>query len=79
MMIDSRMDGTIIKANDNYLRVFGWQDIELAGKHHSVFVTEEYKQSEEYKKFWQELRAGRYQAGLFCRIDKRGNEVLDRS
>jgi PAS domain S-box-containing protein len=75
MMIEFRMDGTIIKANANYLRVFGWQDIELAGKHHSVFVTEDYKQSAEYKKFWQELRAGRYQAGLFSRIDKRGNEV----
>jgi PAS domain S-box-containing protein len=75
MMIEFRMDGTIIKANANYLRVFGWQEIELAGKHHSLFVTEEYKQSDEYKKFWQELRAGHYQAGLFCRIDKRGNEV----
>jgi two-component system, sensor histidine kinase and response regulator len=75
MMVEFRMDGTIIKANANYLRVFGWQDIELAGKHHSVFVTEEYKQSAEYKKFWQELRAGRYQAGLFSRVDRRGNEV----
>jgi two-component system, sensor histidine kinase and response regulator len=75
MMIELRMDGTIIKANDNYLRVFGWQDIELAGKHHSAFVTEEYKQSDEYRKFWQELRAGRYQAGQFSHVDKRGNEV----
>jgi len=75
MMIEFRMDGTIIKGNDNYLRVFGWQDIELAGKHHSVFVTEEYKRSAEYKKFWQELRTGRYQAGQFSHVDKRGNEV----
>jgi len=75
MMIEFHMDGTIIKANANYLRVFGWQDIELAGKHHSVFITESYKQSGEYRTFWQELRAGRYQAGLFSRIDKRGNEV----
>jgi PAS domain S-box-containing protein len=75
MMIEFRMDGTIIKANANYLGVFGWQEFELAGKHHSVFVTEEYTQSAEYKKFWQELRAGRYQAGLFSRIGKRGNEV----
>jgi two-component system, sensor histidine kinase and response regulator len=75
MMIEFYMDGTIIKANANYLRVFGWQDIELAGKHHSVFVTEECRQSIEYQKFWQELRAGRYQAGQFSRIDKRGIEV----
>ena len=75
MMIEFRMDGTIIKANGNYLRAFGYKDFELAGKHHSIFVTEECKQSKEYKEFWDELRAGRYQAGQFSRIDRRGNEV----
>ena len=65
MMIEFRMDGTIIKANGHYLRAFGYEDDELAGKHHSVFVTEEYKQSIEYQEFWEELRAGHYQAGQF--------------
>ena len=74
-MIEFRMDGTIIKANDNYLRAFGYQDAELTDRHHSVFVTTEYKQSIEYRKFWEELRAGHYQAGLFSRIAKHGNEV----
>jgi PAS domain S-box-containing protein len=75
MMIEFRMDGTIIKANGNYLRAFGYQDVELIGKHHSVFVTEEYKQSIEYREFWEELRAGHYQAGQFARIDKQGNAI----
>ena len=75
MMIEFRMDGTIIKANSNYLRTFGYQDAELTDRHHSVFVTKEYKQSIEYRKFWEELRAGHYQAGLFSRIAKQGNEV----
>ena len=66
MMIEFRMDGTIIKANGNYLRAFGYQEAELIGKHHSVFVTEEYKRSVEYREFWEELRAGHYQAGQFC-------------
>ncbi len=42
------------------------EELELIGKHHSVFVTAEYKQSAEYEKFWEELRAGHYQAGQFC-------------
>ncbi len=75
MMIEFRMDGTIIKANGNYLRAFGYQDAELTDRHHSVFLTKEYEQSIEYRKFWEELRAGHYQAGLFSRIAKHGNEV----
>ena len=75
MMVEYRMNGTIIKANANYLRVFGWQEIELTGKHHSVFVSEEYKQSAEHEEFWKELRAGHYQTGLFRCIDKQGNTV----
>jgi PAS domain-containing protein len=33
MIVEFRLDGTIIKANDNFLRTFGYQDAELAGKH----------------------------------------------
>ena len=36
MMIEFRMDGTIIKANSNYLRTFGYQDAELTDRHHSA-------------------------------------------
>ncbi|MGC2404339.1 MAG: response regulator [Acidobacteriaceae bacterium] len=75
MMLELDMDGTIVKANANYLSAFGYKDFELIGKHHSSFLSEEYKRSDEYQNFWRELRAGRYQAGQFCRFDKKGNEV----
>jgi two-component system sensor histidine kinase/response regulator len=75
MMIEFQMDGTIIQANDNYLRAFGYQEGELTGKHHSNFVSQEYRRSVEYNEFWKELRAGHYQAGLFSHIDKQGNAV----
>jgi two-component system, sensor histidine kinase and response regulator len=75
MMVELDMDGTIIKANDNYLRAFGYQGVELAGKYHDIFVGEESRHSPEYAEFWKELRAGHYQAGLFRRIDKQGNTV----
>ena len=75
MMVEFCMDGTIIRANDNYLHAFGYQGAELTGKHHSVFVSEETRRSAEYEEFWKELRAGHYQAGLFRRIDKQGNAV----
>ena len=76
LMIEFRMDGTIIKANDNYLRAFGYQDAELTDRHHSVFVIE----GIQAKHRVQEVLGGtRDQAitrpGLFSRIAKHGNEV----
>ena len=67
MMVELGMDGTIIKANDNYLRAFGYQGVELTGKYHDILVSEESRQSAEYEEFWKELRAGHYQNGLFRR------------
>jgi two-component system, sensor histidine kinase and response regulator len=75
MMLDLAMDCTILKANANYLKAFGYKDFELTGKHHSIFVSEACRKSPEYEQFWRELRAGRYQSGQFCRFDKWGNEV----
>jgi len=75
MMIEFNMDGTIILANENYLQAFGYTNAEIAGKDHSIFVTEEYKRSPAYAKFWEALRNGVFQSGLFVRIDKHGKEV----
>jgi methyl-accepting chemotaxis protein len=41
MMVEFSMDGTIIKANDNYLHAFGYQGVELTGKYHDILVSEE--------------------------------------
>jgi PAS domain S-box-containing protein len=75
MMIEFNMDGTIILANENYLQAFGYTNVEIAGKDHSIFVTEEYKRSPAYGRFWESLRGGVFQLGLFVRIDKQGKEV----
>jgi two-component system, sensor histidine kinase and response regulator len=75
MMMEFALDGTITTANGNYLRAFGYQEEELVGKHHGVFVTKECAQSPEYEEFWRQLRAGRYQSGQFSRLDKQGNQV----
>ncbi len=75
IMAEFSMDGAIIEANENYLRAFGYQGVELRGKYHSTFVSEETRRSADYEEFWKELRAGHYQTGLFRRIDKQGNTV----
>jgi two-component system sensor histidine kinase/response regulator len=75
MMIEFNLDGTIIQANDNYLRAFGYTRADLYGKAHSIFVTEEDQRSTGYKQFWDKLRAGKFQSGEFKRIGKNAREV----
>ena len=55
------LDGTILTANDNYLNLLGYSLPEIVGKHHRLFVDAAFAQSAEYRQFWAELAAGKYQ------------------
>ncbi|HEY2822204.1 MAG TPA: PAS domain S-box protein [Candidatus Acidoferrum sp.] len=74
-VIEFRMDGSIVEANENFLRVMGYMADEVKGKHHSMFVEESYRNSPDYREFWAKLNRGEYQAGEFKRIGKGGKEV----
>lgn len=74
-VIEFNMDGTVIAANDNFLRALGYTLAEIKGQHHSMFVEERYRQSDAYKEFWNRLRQGEYQAAEYKRIGKNGREV----
>jgi len=69
------LDGNILWANDNFLGAMGYALEEIQGRHHSMFVDEAYKQSAEYKKFWQSLREGKFQAAEYKRYAKGGKEI----
>jgi PAS domain S-box-containing protein len=74
-VIEFKMDGTVITANDNFLRALGYTLDEVQGRHHSMFVDEAYRQSGEYREFWAKLNRGEYQAAEYKRIGKGGKEV----
>jgi methyl-accepting chemotaxis protein len=74
-VIEFNMDGTIIQANDNFLNTLGYQADEVKGQHHSMFADTEYKNSSEYRQFWEKLNRGEYEAGEYKRIGKGGKEV----
>ena len=76
-MIEFEMDGTIITANPNFCAALGYELSEIQGQHHSIFADEKYKESAEYAQFWDDLRAGKFQAGEFMRITKRRRRNLD--
>jgi PAS domain S-box-containing protein len=73
--IEFSMDGYINNANDKFLDVMGYSADEVKGKHHRMFADQEYAESEEYKKFWLNLKRGIPQTGEFQRIGKRGKNV----
>ncbi len=74
-VIEFNMDGTVITANENFLKALGYTLEEIKGKHHSMFVDETYRQSAEYKEFWLKLNRGEYQAAEYLRIGKGGKQV----
>ena len=74
-VIEFRMDGTIVTANQNFLDAMGYQLSEIVGKHHAMFVEPGVRDSAEYRAFWADLNLGKYKAGEFKRVGKGGREV----
>lgn len=74
-VIEFALDGTILYANTNFLNALGYSLDEVRGKHHSIFVDPNYRQSIEYRTFWDRLARGDYDAGQYKRIAKDGREV----
>jgi methyl-accepting chemotaxis protein len=74
-IIEFNLDGTIITANENFLGALGYDLSEVKGRHHSMFVAPTYRNSDEYKTFWESLRQGLFQAAQYKRIGKGGKEV----
>lgn len=74
-IIQFRPDGTIIDANDNFLKALGYTLPEIQGQHHSIFVDPREVRTPEYALFWQRLAAGEYQASDFKRYAKDGKLV----
>jgi methyl-accepting chemotaxis protein len=69
-VVEFNMDGTVITANENFLGAMGYRLSDIVGKHHSMFVPPDLRDSPEYRAFWADLNLGKYKAGEFKRIGK---------
>jgi len=74
-VIEFDLDGTIQTANENFLNVMGYQLSDIQGRHHSMFVDPEYRESMEYRMFWEKLGRGEFQSDQFKRLGRNGKEV----
>jgi len=72
------LEGFILGVNVIFLKAMGFGEEEhdkLIGKHHSIFVSYEYSKSDEYKTFWETLKAGKFYEGEFERRKIDGSSI----
>lgn len=74
-IIEFLPDGTVQAVNDQFLHAMGYTAAEVLGKHHSMFCEQSLRDSAEYKRFWERLRAGEFIADNFVRVGKNGKRV----
>ncbi len=74
-VIQFRLDGTVLTANDQFLQGMGYSLNQIVGKHHSMFCTREDAASPAYQAFWQSLNKGEFVRDRFKRVDSRGRDV----
>jgi methyl-accepting chemotaxis protein len=74
-IIEFKLDGTILTANQNFLDAMGYRLDEIEGRHHGIFVDAAERDSASYAEFWRSLNSGKAQTAEFRRIGKGGKEV----
>lgn len=74
-IIEFDLEGKVITANENFLRLMGYEADEIVGQHHRMFCVSSYAASSEYAEFWKKLGEGEYDAGEFKRLAKGGREI----
>jgi methyl-accepting chemotaxis protein len=77
-LVSFNIEGFVTDANSIFLETLGYKSDEkdkVIGKHHSIFVSYEYSKSDDYTKFWQNLRKGKFFDGIFERKKVNGSTV----
>lgn len=74
-VIEFELDGTIISANPAFLSTMGYQEAEIIGQKHAMFVEAEMRDSDEYRGLWAKLNAGEFVSDQFRRVGKGGKSI----
>ena len=75
-VIEFDLDGNVVFANQLFLETMGYSShTEVVGKHHRIFVEDEYEKSEDYTNFWKKLRSGTFFSGEIVRVRKDGSLI----
>lgn len=72
-VIEFKPDGTIVRANQNFLQTVQHSHNDIYGQHHRMFCRPEFMTAQ--PRFWQELAAGQFKQGRFERVNKTGQSI----
>lgn len=74
-VIDFSLDGTILSANENFLKTMGYSLEDIKGKHHRMFCDDAFANTFEYKDFWMKLGRGEAVSGRFQCYARGGKKI----
>jgi methyl-accepting chemotaxis protein len=74
-IIEFRLDGCILSANQRFSQALGYAPTELDGAHHRQLCPAEFVASDAYLQFWQRLSRGEPCSGQFRRLRKDGTTI----
>jgi methyl-accepting chemotaxis protein len=74
-VIEFDLEGNVLSANENYLKLLGYNLDEVAHRHHRMFCDATDVLSPESARLWQALSRGEFQAGEFKYVAKGGRAV----
>jgi PAS domain S-box-containing protein len=74
-VIEFNLEGKIKFANDLFLETMDYTNEEIIGKHHSIFIQDNLKNSDEYLDFWKILGKGEFFSGEITRKKKDGSLI----
>ncbi|MEK9844962.1 PAS domain S-box protein [Thalassospira sp.] len=74
-VVEFDLDGTVLNVNESFMKLTGYEEDEVVGQHHSMFLPEEMLNGPDYEMCWADLRAGkRKQVEVPC-ITKSGDRI----
>lgn len=68
-------EGSILFASPNFLKILGYELVEVKDRPHSIFVAGDTSSSLEYRQFWEKIRKGEAQSCENKFINKHGREI----
>ncbi len=74
-VVELDLDGTILAANKNFLKLTGYDAADVVGRHHRMFVDPEEAASASYQQLWERLKRGELHGGELKRVGRDGKEI----
>ncbi|KAA8702319.1 methyl-accepting chemotaxis protein [Pseudomonas proteolytica] len=74
-VIEFDLQGSVLRANDNFLKTMGYRADQVVGQPHRLFCTQAFARSADYGQLWTQLRNGQFQSGTFERVAADGHSV----